>query len=266
MTTSAGFFLASHGNINWQLFVAIIAGTSLVIASACVTNNYIDREIDKKMLRTKKRSLVIGDISTKNAISYAIILGLSGFLVLLSFTNSITSILGLAAFLSYVVVYGWVKRRSVHGTLVGTVPGALPPVAGYTSVTNQIDSAAVILFLILVCWQMAHFYAIAIFRMNDYKAADIPVLPIKKGIKNTKIQILIYTIGFMITASLLTIFNYASYLYLVVILIISLRWLQIAVKGFETKNNVGWARSLFGFSLIVLLAFSVIVSIDSTLV
>lgn len=218
------------------------------------------------MQRTKKRALVTGDISINSAISYAVVLGLLGFLILLNFTNVLTSLLGLVAFISYVAIYGWVKRRSVHGTLVGTIPGALPPVAGYTSATNQLDNAAIILFLILVFWQMAHFYSIAIFRMKDYRAAGIPVLPIKKGAKNTKIQILIYLIGFIIAASLLTIFNYASYLYLIAILFISLRWLQIAVQGFGTKNNVAWARSLFGFSLIVLLAFSLLLSVDSLLI
>ncbi len=263
VTALAGFLLASKGNIDIWLLLATITGISLVIASGCVYNNYIDRAIDSKMSRTKKRALVVQSISARNALIFASMLGTAGMTLLIIFTNLTTVVVGLIGLIDYIVLYGISKRRSVHGTLVGSISGATPPVAGYTAVSGSIDVGALLLFLILVFWQMPHFYAIAIRRIDDYKKANIPVLPIKNGMEQTKIQIFLYIIAFVSATTLLFIMGYTGVTYLIVMLGVGIYWLWIAGKGFETKDDNLWAKSLFLFSLKVLMLFSVMLSIDA---
>ncbi len=265
VTAIGGFLLASKQQVNLGLLIATIAGTSLVIASGCVYNNYLDRGIDAKMARTKKRALVQGMITTRSALLYATALGLVGFLVLGLYTNTLTTWLGLAALVVYVVFYGIGKRRSVHGTLIGSVAGAAPPVASYTAVTGRLDSGALLLFLILVCWQMPHFYAIAIYRLKDYKAAGLPVWPIKKGLKSTKIQMTLYIVAFMVATTMLSVFGYTGYTYLVVMLGLSLTWLWLGFQGFRVIDDRAWARKMFLFSLLVIVLLSLMWSIDGIL-
>ncbi|MEO6513375.1 MAG: heme o synthase [Candidatus Saccharimonadales bacterium] len=263
MTTLAGFLLAAQGHISFGVLLAVSGGTALVIASACVFNNVIDRDIDKKMVRTAKRALVTGTIAIRSALVYAVVLGIAGFIVLLLFTNVLTTVLGFIGFVSYVVFYGYAKRHSVHGTLVGTIPGAMPLVSGYTAVTNHFDTGALLLFLIMVAWQMPHFYGIAIYRLKDYAAAGLPVMPVKKGIRTTKLQIMLYVLGFAAMCGLLSIFGYAGSVFAVVMSIVSAYWLYLGAKGWKSKDDTKWARGMFGFSLIALLVMSVLLSIES---
>jgi protoheme IX farnesyltransferase len=264
MTAAAGFLLASKGNIKLGLMLALIAGNALIIASACVFNNYIDRGIDSKMARTKKRATAIGKIGKTGAISYASVLGIAGFVVLTQ-TNMLTFTIGAGAFFSYVVLYGIAKRKSVHGTLVGTAPGAASLVAGYTAVTNRLDLGAFLLFLIMVFWQMAHFYSIAIFRLKDYKKAGIPVMPAVNGVNKTKILITFYIFAYVIASIDLSFFGFAGLSYLVVISALGIYWLYRAISGFKVRSDNKWAGSMFGFSLVVLLVFSFMISINSFL-
>jgi heme o synthase len=266
ITAAAGFFLASKGHIHFGLFLAVLLGISFVIASACVVNNYIDRGIDKKMARTRNRALVAGVISGRNALLYAAALGIAGFLILTFFTNFLTVFLGFIAFFVYVVLYGIWKRRSIHGTIIGSISGALPPVAGYCAVTNRIDTGAVILFIILVAWQMPHFYAIALYRLHDYTAALLPVLPVKKSIFVTKVHILFYIIIFIIAAFLLTALRFTGYIYLVITAIFSFAWLGFAIKGFRTNNTTHWARKMFLFSLAIIIELCIMVSVDVAII
>jgi heme o synthase len=265
ITATGGFLLASKGHIDYGLLIATLLGISLVIGSACVFNNYIDREIDAKMARTKKRALVAGLISVPAAMVYATVLGLLGIGLLAIYTNLLTVFMGLAGLVVYVILYGITKRRTVHGTVVGSVAGAMPMVAGYTAVTNRFDSAALILFLIMVAWQMPHFYAIAIYRFKDYKAAGLPVLPVKKNIHAAKVQILLYIVAFIIATSLLTVYGYTGYVYLVIMGVIGFAWLYRGVQRFKTKDNTLWARKMFLFSLIVILSLSVSLSVGPLL-
>lgn len=261
ITAAAGFLLASKNEFHLGTFIAMLVGISLVIASACVLNNYIDRKIDAKMERTKKRALVSGSISVQNAIIFASVLGFAG-LVSLSFTNLLTICLALIGVVFYVVFYGIAKRKTVHGTLVGSVSGAIPISVGYCAASGAFDIGAVLLFLILVFWQMPHFYAIAIYRKKDYQAAGIPALPIKKGNHSTKVQIVLYIIAFIIASYTLMVFGYTGYTYLLVMALLGVWWLRMAVQGFSTKNDEMWAEKVFGFSLIVLLAFSIMIAVE----
>lgn len=248
-----------------MLFGGVLGGTALVIASACVFNNYIDRGIDQKMARTRKRALASGTISTRAAMLYACLLGIAGFRLLLSYTNDLVAFIGLVAFVDYIVLYGWSKRHSVHGTLVGTIAGAAAPVAGYCAVTGRFDLGAFIIFLIMVCWQMVHFYAIAIRRAKDYKAAGIPVMPLVHGVRSTKIHMIIYTVGFILAVTALTVFGYAGYTFWAIMTIIGLWWLYKGLKSFNVASDTAWAKQMFLFSLVVLLTFSVMLSVGSVL-
>ncbi|HZL07692.1 MAG TPA: heme o synthase [Candidatus Dormibacteraeota bacterium] len=265
LTAAAGFLLAAAGHVNFGLLVATVAGTCLVIASACVFNNYIDRGIDRKMTRTRRRALVNGTISGRDALVFGTVLGLAGFAVLGFWVNAVVFVIGLVALFDYVVLYGVAKRRSVHGTLVGSIAGAAPVVAGYCAVTGRFDAGALILFLILACWQMPHFYAIAIYRFDDYKAAGLPVLPVKQGLRAAKIQIMLYVIAFIIANGLLTIFGYAGYTYLAVMSALGLAWLGFGLKGFNAADDKRWARQMFLGSLIIILALSLMLSVGSIL-
>lgn len=265
LSAIAGFFLASKKHIDIGLFVAMLIGVSLVIASACVFNNFLDYKIDQKMARTKKRALVQGTISRQTAFIYGLVLGLIGLGLLLIFANWLTAAIALAGMFFYVVVYGWGKRATVHGTLIGSISGATPPVIGYAAVTNHLDWAALLLFLILTAWQMPHFYAIAIFRSKDYAAAHIPVLPVKKGLQQTKIQIIAYVLAFILASIVLSPLGYTGYTYFIVMALVGLYWLRIGAKAFGKIDDNAWARKMFGLSLVTLLVLSVMLSINAWL-
>ncbi len=235
------------------------------VASGCVFNNYIDRGIDQKMARTKKRALATGAVSGRAALLYATILGGLGFLILALFTNPLTVAVGAVGMVFYVIIYGVVKRVSTLGTVVGSIPGALPPVAGYVAVTGNLDGAALLLFLIMVVWQMPHFYAISVFRIKDYTAAALPVLSVKKGIRVTKIYIMLYILAYILVAPLLTLLGYTGFTYLLVMGLIGLAWFWKGIENYSVGDGQAWARKMFGFSLIVLLTFSLMISVDAWL-
>jgi protoheme IX farnesyltransferase len=260
-----GFFLASKGSLDLPLFLATITGVSLVIASGCAFNNYIDQDIDRIMERTKNRVLVQGLISPKVTLVYATVLGLIGVALLDVVANHLAALLAVMGFVVYVGLYSlWLKRKSVYGTLIGSLSGAAPPVIGYCAVSNQFDMAALILLLIFSLWQMPHSYAIAIFRFKDYQSASIPVLPVKYGISVTKNHIFRYILAFTVATLMLTLSGYAGYSYFVVASLISVGWLAMAVAGFKTTNDQVWAKKLFMFSIIAITTLSVMMSIDFT--
>ncbi|MES2345897.1 MAG: heme o synthase [Chlamydiota bacterium] len=262
VTVTAGFILASKGVINIPLFLATVLGIAFVMASACVFNNYFDRHADQKMARTKNRALPQGLISLKSALTFAALLGLCGIAVLFFYTNTLTAFIAFFGFFFYVVMYGIWKYKSVYGTLVGSVAGAVPPLVGYCAVSNRLDAGAIILFLIMVLWQMPHFYAIAMYRFDDYAAASIPVLPVKKGMYVTKVHMLLYIIAFMIATWALIAFGYVGYAYLVVATLAGATWLILGFKGFSAKNDKIWARQMFRVSLVVVMALSAMISFD----
>lgn len=262
LAAGAGFMLAAKGSINWQLLAMFLAGIAFVMASACVSNNIIDRNIDKKMKRTKLRATVTGEISLRNAAIYATILCVGGLLLLMQ-VSWLVFWLGVIAYIMYVVVYGIAKRGSVYGTLVGAIPGAMPPMAGYTAVSGGLDMGSWLLFLIMIAWQMPHFYAIAIFRRKEYEAAHIPVLSVVRGVASTKYQMALYVSLFAILTLLLSYLGYTGVVFAIVMTILSFIWLFKIRRGIQAKDNVKWARGVFGYSLRVLLIFCVMLSIEA---
>lgn len=265
VTGIAGFFLASRGHINFMLLIAFLAGMSLVIASACVFNNILDRKIDKKMQRTKHRAIASGKISIRSALIYGTVLGTLGFGILFTFTNITTVAVGMLGFFFYEVMYGIWKRLSPISTIIGSVAGATPPVAGYTAVTGRVDLAAILLFLILVFWQMPHFYSIGMFRLSDYKKAHIPVWPVSKGMRSTKIQVLLFIVGFGVCTALLSAFGYVGKFYFYTMFLVTIFWITLALMGFLVKGEKLWARQMFFASLAVNLIFGLTLIISSVL-
>lgn len=262
LTVAAGFLLASKGVIHFQLFFATLIGLALIMASACVFNNFIDRPLDKKMERTKNRPLVTGVISGRNALLFAIFLGIFGNLILLEYTNLLTVGIAGIGFFVYVVLYSLWKGRTIYGTAIGSVAGALPPVIGYCAVSNHFDLGALILFTMMVLWQMPHFFSIALMHLEDYKAAQIPVLPVIKGIYRTKIHMALYIFGFIIAATLLTLYGYTGYLYLIVATIGSLTWFELCLKGFNCSNDQLWGKHMFRLSLLLIAAICLVIPFD----
>jgi len=263
LSVAGGFFLASKGHVDIGLFLAAVIGTSLVVASGCVFNNCIDRDIDVKMERTKNRVLVQGLVSLKLALIYATVLGVVGVGLLYTKANALAALFAVIGFVIYVGFYSlYLKRRSVHGTLVGSLSGAMPPVIGYVAVTNTFDLAALTLLVMFSLWQMPHSYAIAIFRFNDYRAASIPVLPVKRGIRVAKRHILIYILAFLLATLMLTFGGYAGLNYLAVAAAMGMYWLYMAWTGYKAKDDTVWARKLFVFSIFTITALSVAMSLD----
>ena len=256
ITAMGGYFLAVHSqaNFNFPLFVSVITGMSLIIASGCVFNNYIDKDIDRLMERTRHRVLPQNLMSSKTAILYGIVLGILGFLVLIFTTNILTVLIALTGFCVYVIGYSlWFKRYSHYGTLFGGIAGAVPPLVGYCAITNHLDTGALLLFLILLVWQMPHFYAIAIYRLNDFKTARIPVLPIQKTVYYTKIVMLLYIFLFGVISSLLTIMGYTDKLYFFTSLILTTLWFYTGLRGLSPiRDTRAWARQMFLGSIIII--------------
>ena len=263
LSAVAGFLLVAKTSFDFKLLLGLIFGITFIIASACVLNNYLDRTIDSKMERTKHRALVTGLISNREAIIFGSNLGLFGFLILGFFTNGLTVIVGIVGYIDYLVLYGFAKRKSNYSTIVGSVSGSASLVAGYVAVTDSFDTTAWVLFLIMVFWQMAHFHAIALRRVNDYRSASINVLPLVKGEDSTKFAIKMYVVGFAISATSLFILGSVGYVYLLTMLVFS--WLWISKSQTDYTNNVEWAKVMFKFSIKVLLVFCLLLSLNTIL-
>ncbi len=263
ITAAAGFLLASQGTIDIAKFIATLIGTTLVVASGCVFNNFLDRKLDKHMKRTKNRALVTGVIKPEQAIKFGWALLVSGSLVLAIFTNLLTALIGIAAVLLYVYAYGYAKRNTRYATEVGTLPGAASILAGYTAVTGSLTITGWLLFLVLVCWQLPHFLAISIFRADEYAAAKVSVLPHRIGIEATQRRIMLGILAFSISTMMLALFESLSIWYYVLMFGAGMYWLYSSLNGYKVIETTKWARKAFSFSLVILLLFCVLISIDS---
>jgi heme o synthase len=246
----AGALFASFLPIDWFSLLGVTVGTSLVIASACVANNYIDRDIDARMSRTKLRPTVTGAVSPKNTLLFLIVLLLLGTTVLYVYTNPIVILIGALAYVLYVFAYGWAKRRTVHSTIIGAVPGALPILAGHVAISGGVTYIGVLLFFLVFTWQMPHFYAISILRKKEYAAAQIPVLAVVKSRKAVRTYILIYMIAYLMSiASLISTGSLgvpAGFL----LLAGAALWFMVYVT-IDIHNQVRWARAIFLTSLVL---------------
>lgn len=229
-----------------------ILGSAAVIAAAGAYNNVYDRDIDIIMPRTKTRPTVTGELSAKTVLVVATLLLIVG-LVLLYLATPLAALMGFLGVFFYVVPYTmWTKRRTIWNTEVGSISGAMPPLIGWAAVAPDIwHPAAWALFLIMVIWQMPHFYAIAIRKKEDYAAASIPMLPVAKGERRTYIQSNVY----------LVLLSLSSFLFLplslgltIVSFVLSIIWLYMSILASKQKEEKKWANKMFAYSLFHMMA------------
>jgi protoheme IX farnesyltransferase len=230
-----------------------------------VFNNWIDRDIDRAMARTRDRVLAKGLMSPAVAVVYAALLGLAGLGVLWTAVNGLCVVIVAVGLGIYVVAYSMLfKRRSVHGALIGSLAGAAPALAGYCAAAGRFDWGAVILLSIFSLWQMPHALAIAVSRFDDYMAADIPVVPIQRGIPAAKKQIAVYILAFTAAALALTLGGYAGHRFLWVAIAAGLGWLGLACWGYRSDEHGPWARRLFVFSIAAITLLCAMMAVDFT--
>ncbi|WP_227395644.1 heme o synthase [Jeotgalibacillus aurantiacus] len=251
ITTFTGLWLALYftetafvSSIDVMLLTLI--GSSLIVAGSCSINNYIDRDIDPLMERTKNRPTVTGRVAPSRALGLGI-----GFIILgeimLFMTTAMAGLIGLAGVFAYVVLYTmWTKRKYVSNTIVGSVSGAVPPLIGWAAVDPGLGAMPLALFLIMFVWQPPHFYAIAMRRVEEYRAAGIPMLPVVKGFSRTKKSMLLWVVALFplpfLLPSLGTIF-------IVLATVLNIGWLALALAGNKMKNDHKWATLMFVYSL-----------------
>ncbi|ADP31562.1 heme o synthase [Bacillus atrophaeus] len=257
---------ALTGSAFFVTMLAAMIGTAFVMASGTVYNNYFDRKIDAKMARTRHRASVTGKMSAASIITFGTFLGIAG-LGMLAALNVLTAVLGFLAFIFYAVIYTiWFKRTSVWSTVVGSFPGAAPPLMGYCAVAGHIDMTAVVLYAIMFLWQPPHFWAIGIRRKEEYRAAGVPLLPVVKGNHVTKISIHRY-ITVLVPVTLLLSFyvglHHLSPLYFISALILGFIWIYKSYQGFKTDDDVQWSKGMFIYSLFYFCILFFIMMIDS---
>lgn len=272
LTALAGYFLVASqddfSSFDWVNFIAMTVGMTLVVGGACALNNYLDRDIDAKMARTKTRPSVQGGLSPIGMQVFAWSLFIIGSGILYIWTNPLTAFIGALGFVTYVWLYGaWTKRTSIHGTAMGAVSGALPIAGGYAAVSGVADSGLLVVFLIMFFWQFPEFYSIAIYRRKEYAAANVPVMPVVKGVRSTVIQIFIYTVLYVASTLALTPLGYAGMVYVVIMAASGLYWIYLGYKGLRTPTEQidTWARSMFRFSMITILLLCLMLSVGALL-
>ncbi len=259
-----GFFLASRGTFEWRTLAAMLAGLSLVIASGCVFNNYFEQDLDSLMARTRNRPLPRGTVTPRAALIYALFLGVVGTTLLALGTTLLATLAALLGLFAYVVLYTLLaKRRTPYATHIGALAGAAPPVVGYVAVTGHFDLAALILFVMLCLWQMPHFFAIALFRREEYAAAKVPIWPLVKGVPSTKRQMVAYVVLFAAASVLLWVFDYTGLVYGIVATVLGIAWVAFAIAGYAQADENRWAKRVFFFSLIVLTVLCATMALDA---
>lgn len=264
MTTGAAFLFAlhhtNHAPASVGLFAATLVGLGLSMAAGCVANNIIERDIDARMERTKDRALPLKQISIRSALVYAGVLGVVGLGILLFFTNIPALLATIFGIVVYVGLYTPAKQKTVHSTVIGAFAGAVPPVVGYVAVVSSFDTNALLLILILACWQMPHFFAISLYRLDEYRNAGLRIMPLRIGRIPTQALMVVYTILFSAAVLILGAINHLSWLYFVPMSAVTLGWVSFGVSGFWAKDPARWARKMFFHSLIVLLILSAVLA------
>lgn len=259
-----GFLVASKWDIDFLLLLWTLIGSTLTIASATVINNYWDRELDLKMERTKNRALPTGRMKPGTVLAYGIILGVVGLAVLFILVHPLAGWLGFLGWLVYIVIYTmWLKRSSTWSTSIGGISGAMPPVIGYCAVTQEIDAGAWILFALLFLWQPAHFWSLAIRRVEEYRAAGFPLLPVVKGIKRTKLQMIPYIALLLPTSILFYTYGYVGIYFLIISLLIAVVWLVHTLGGSGAKDTDKWAKTNFLISVNYLMVIFIVMILDT---
>lgn len=265
MATFAGLWVGSHGHPHLMASVYTLLGTAFVVAGGAALNNYVDRDIDHRMKRTIDRALATGKVPAQAALWMGIGLGVAGTVILGLLVNvpaAACAFLGLIVYSYFYTV--WLKRTTTLSTVFGGIAGAMPPVVGFAGGSGgELGIAAWVLFALFFLWQPPHFLPLAMKRSEEYRAAGIPMLPVVKGYRETKWQILRYTAAMLPVSVLLYGLRYEGRIYLAVSLVLGFVFLVKAVQGIYAKDDLQWASKLFGFSLLYLTALCVAMVISA---
>ena len=261
-TAIVGMFLASPRMAPLGVLIFGSIGIGLAAASGAVVNHILDIRLDAKMVRTKSRPMPSGRIKERDAIAFAVLLGLIGISVLVFFVNALTAFLTFVSLIGYAIIYTvYLKRATPQNIVIGGAAGAAPPLLGWTAVTDQVESFALILFLIIFTWTPPHFWALALARKEDYTRAGIPMLPVTHGSKLTKSFILYYTMLLLIVSLLPFLTGNSGFLYLCGASFLGGGFLYYALKLKFAETN-GDSMKTFSYSISYLMALFTFLLLD----
>ena len=257
-----GIILASDTLLPLIEILVPLVGIGLCSGSAAAINQIIDREADAEMARTDKSPIPQGEISVTNASIFAFVIGLLGVLILVYFVNSLTAILTIFALGGYAFIYTiFLKRATPQNIVIGGLAGAAPPLLGWASVTNTIEPNALILVLIIFIWTPPHFWALAIYRKDDYAKQSIPMLPVTHGVAFTKLQIVLYTIILFLVSLFPYIVLMSGAVYLISAIILSSLFLFYSVRLYLSDDDK-YAMQTFWYSIYYIFLIFIALIID----
>ena len=263
-TAMVGMFMATSppGMVPWDVLLFGNLGIGMAASAAAAINHVLDAREDAKMRRTSNRPLPQGEVSPRQAMVFAVLLGALAMAVLVLLVNPLTAMLTFFSLLGYAVVYTmYLKRATPQNIVIGGAAGAAPPILGWTAVTNAIDPHALLLFLIIFIWTPPHFWALAIHRREEYAKVDIPMLPVTHGVPFTRLQILLYTILLLVVSVLPFAMHMSGPFYLVGTLLLGGRFLYYALLLMKGEDE-SVAMRTFGYSIWYLMAIFALLLVD----
>jgi heme o synthase len=261
-TAVVGMFMATPGMVPLSIMIFGTLGIGLAAASAAAINHVVDHKIDSVMARTMRRPLPKGNVSIQGAIMFAFLLGALSMVILTYFVNVLTAVLTALSLIGYGFIYSmYLKRATPQNIVIGGAAGAAPPVLGWTAVTGTLDPHSLLLFLIIFAWTPPHFWALAIYRRNDYASVDIPMLPVTHGVEFTRLHILLYTIVLFIITLLPYLTYMSGILYLTGAILLGGGFLYYAIRmQFDHSDRL--AMKTFSYSIVYLMALFALLLID----
>jgi protoheme IX farnesyltransferase len=263
ITTLLGFYLGGKGITSYPKLIYLLLGAGLVCAGSSALNQYLEREYDSKMIRTKNRPIPLGIISAMHALNFGVLLILIGLAILYWKINLLTAFLSLLTTFLYVLVYTPMKRLSWLNTTIGSIPGALPPMGGWVAATGSVDAGAWVLFLILFFWQHPHFFAIAWMCREDYERGGFKMLPvIEADGKWTFFQISLFSILLILMSVVPTLMGMSGHIYLAGALIAGYA-LFLSANTFIHSRSHADARKLLRATVIYLPVLLLLIVIDA---
>ena len=261
-----GMLLAEDSVSSIPTILIALLGIALCSGSAAAINQVIDRKADAAMTRTDQRPLPQGELSAFHASCFALVIGILGAVILFLFINTLTMILTLASLVGYAFIYTvYLKRATPQNIVIGGLAGAAPPLLGWASISNTIDPHALLLVLIIFVWTPPHFWALAIYRKDEYAKESIPMLPVTHGVAFTKLQIVLYTIILFIVSILPYIVLMSGGIYLVSAVILSSIFLYYSIKLYFSDDDA-IAMKTFNFSIYYIFLIFVALLLDHYLI
>jgi protoheme IX farnesyltransferase len=261
-TAIIGMFLAVPGLPPLRQSVAGFIGIWLAAASAAALNHLIDQRIDKLMARTSQRPLATGTLTPVQVLAFALALGTLSMAILIALVNPLTAALTFASLIGYAVVYtAYLKRATPQNIVIGGAAGAAPPVLGWVAVTGHVHPYALLLFLIIFIWTPPHFWALAIFRREDYSRAQVPMLPVTHGVVYTRWHVLFYTVLLIVITVLPYLTGMSGLFYLGGALVLGAGFLYYAIRLLNPPNEF-FAMRVFNYSIIYLMALFAFLLVD----